>query len=117
MTALTPPDRAKLVGVLGMLGSEHVGERASAALLASRMVRDRGITWADLIDQPETFRRREDGATGWRADLALAQRHISFLRSWEQGFVHSIAAQRFSSTKQKVVLREIASALQARGME
>ena len=69
--ALSPPERARLVNILGMLGSAHDGERASAALLATRMVRDRGITWADLIGQPETSRRREDGATGWRADLGF----------------------------------------------
>jgi len=114
---LSPPERARLVNILGMLGSAHDGERASAALLATRMIKDRGITWSDLIGQPETSRRREDVPACWRADLAVAQRHISFLRSWEQGFVHSIAAQRVTSIKQKKVLREIASALQARGME
>ncbi|MGV8832833.1 MAG: hypothetical protein ACOH2N_12730 [Devosia sp.] len=41
--------RFKLVRVLGMLGSEHPGERASAALAAHRMVSALGMTWDDVI--------------------------------------------------------------------
>ncbi len=112
---LTASDRAKLVGVLGMLGSEHVGERASAALLASRMVRDRGITWSDLIGQPETSRRREDVPADWRADIDLVRRHPQFCTEWEREFAHSIAHRPRISPKQLAVLTRIATAIRAGG--
>ena len=40
---------SKLIGVLGMLGSEHPGERASAALQAERLRVKMGKQWRDLI--------------------------------------------------------------------
>ena len=39
---LSPADRDRLVAILGMLGSAFDGERASAALLASRMLKAAG---------------------------------------------------------------------------
>jgi len=44
----------KLVRVLGMLGSEHAGERAAAALSAHRLVTSHGTTWWALLNQEET---------------------------------------------------------------
>jgi hypothetical protein len=40
---------SKLIGALGMLGSEHAGERASAALLVERLRSKLGKQWRDLI--------------------------------------------------------------------
>ncbi len=116
MMALSDATRRKLVGVLGLLGSDFDGERSAAALLASRMLRDAGLQWDDLIGQPETSRRREDVPAGWRADLAFASRHISFCRPWEQGFLRSIASKSSLSTKQRGTLTEIADALRGRGL-
>ena len=42
----------KLVRLLGMLGSEHSGERAAAALSAHRLVTRHGTWWA-LLNQKE----------------------------------------------------------------
>lgn len=39
----------KLTRILGMLGSDHEGERASAALAAHRFVKRAGVTWWDLL--------------------------------------------------------------------
>jgi hypothetical protein len=43
---------AKLVKVLGMLGSAHAGERANAALAASQILKEAGLTWYDVLDVP-----------------------------------------------------------------
>src|SRR5579883_3249357 len=42
-------DLVKLVRILGMLGSVHAGERASAALAAHRLVKASGESWAALL--------------------------------------------------------------------
>ncbi|HYE52007.1 MAG TPA: hypothetical protein VEB20_20600 [Azospirillaceae bacterium] len=41
--------RIRLARVLGMLGSDHAGERASAALAADRLVKAAGTTWWQLL--------------------------------------------------------------------
>lgn len=46
-------DRTRLVRVLGMLGSAHAGERANAAEIAVSIVREAGLTWDDMIFDPE----------------------------------------------------------------
>lgn len=42
-------DMTRLVRILGMLGSDHAGERAAAAQAADRLVRGGGWTWSDLL--------------------------------------------------------------------
>ena len=47
---LAPDELARLLKLLGMLGSEHSGERAAAALKAHQFVESRELTWAELLD-------------------------------------------------------------------
>lgn len=42
-------DLVRLARILGMLGSEHPGERASAALAAHRLVASAGCSWWQLL--------------------------------------------------------------------
>jgi hypothetical protein len=42
--------RKRLVMVLGMLGSDHAGERDNAARLVVRMLKEAGLTWPQLLD-------------------------------------------------------------------
>ena len=44
---------AKLIKVLGMLGSAHAGERDNAARLATQILKDAGLTWFDVLDTDE----------------------------------------------------------------
>jgi hypothetical protein len=46
---LTEDDLQRLLKVMGMLGSIHTGERAAAAWQVSRMVRQSGLSWSDLL--------------------------------------------------------------------
>lgn len=100
MSALLDPTTAdRLAKIAGMFGSDHDGERAAAAQLADRLVRQAGLTWPDVIRpytnvKPAPEPRRNPGA--WRepqtireaADLAL--RFGVHLSEWERNFVHSI---------------------------
>jgi hypothetical protein len=49
-------DREKLIKLLGLLGSDHNGEIAAAGRVADALIRDAGVTWADVI-APETVQR------------------------------------------------------------
>ena len=46
---MIPPDRDRLVKILGMLGSPHAGEVLAAAKAASALVETTHTTWNDLI--------------------------------------------------------------------
>ena len=69
-------DRDKLVKLCGLLGSNHDGERAAAALKADAHIKGLGLTWCDVIiapaatvDWPAMARAilRSCHATGWEA--------------------------------------------------
>jgi hypothetical protein len=45
----------KFIKVLGMLGSDQSGERASAALAAEKLRMQSGLTWADIIRENLRF--------------------------------------------------------------
>jgi hypothetical protein len=49
---MTAADRVKLARILGMLGSEHAGERASAALQAEAFRKRHGMTWEEMLALP-----------------------------------------------------------------
>lgn len=42
-------DRDRLIKLLGLLGSDHEGERGNAARMASDLLRGAGLTWAEVI--------------------------------------------------------------------
>ena len=51
-------ERLKLVRILGMLGSEHDGERASAAMAAHRVIQAADTSWAQLLaDAPPAAKK------------------------------------------------------------
>ena len=49
-------DRERLIKLLGLLGSDHNGEIASAGRMADALIRDAGVTWADVI-APDAVQR------------------------------------------------------------
>jgi hypothetical protein len=54
MATLADKDRARLIALLGMLGSNHQGERASAAAHVERFRREHGLSRADILATPPT---------------------------------------------------------------
>lgn len=119
MMALNPDDRRRLAGVLARLSSDHAGEREAAALLATRLVRDRNVSWLDVLE-PEPLGHRPAAAdprhnADLGSDLALCQRHIGRLTVWEHEFVWSVARMRRQSPGQSRKLAEIADALRRSG--
>ena len=52
MSDLTTAERQRLARILGMVGSEHAGERAAAGLKAEEFRKKHGLTWAEMLAQP-----------------------------------------------------------------
>lgn len=119
MMALNSDDRRRLAGVLARLSSDHAGEREAAALLASRIVRDRDMTWLDVLQAGSPTQKagaanpHHNAASG--SDLALSLRHLGQLNGWEQQFVRSMATVMRRTPGQARKLAEIADALRKNG--
>ena len=68
MTGLSIAIRTTLAKMLGLLGSDHAGERDAAGLAAHRLVTNAGLTWYDVLVGPsepvEVSHNRPD--TTWR---------------------------------------------------
>jgi hypothetical protein len=109
---LTPSDRTRLVKLLGMLGSAHDGERASAGLLATRLLRDRGLSWDDLLQPrlppPKTDSRPQWPASAdWRTQVAVCRVQTHLFNAWEQKFLHGLPRLRRLSLRQHEILAKL----------
>jgi hypothetical protein len=110
----------RLVKMLGMLGSDHAGERAAAALKATQALKDMGWTWEDVVrnlqggQEPrkgasrvetpapddevvvDAFRRRYGAPKpGAHVDMCerLVEAHRAQLSDWELSFLLSLTAK------------------------
>jgi hypothetical protein len=118
---LTPDLAAKLVKILGMLGSDYDGEIAAAGRRANAMVKRAGLTWDEVITSsapipqtPQCPRRRwrTPGTPSDTAALCLQWRD-EVLTDWEADFCRSIVGRRWVSTKQAGVLARIVDKVEA----
>jgi hypothetical protein len=86
---VTPLNKEHLARLLGMLGSNAIGERANAASLANRMVRDAGLRWTEVLEGNSADRtapnaqikRFEAEIERLKAELAGAELRVFSLRS------------------------------------
>jgi hypothetical protein len=83
-----PDSVRRLAAIAGMLGSEHEGERANAARLATLELRRLGLTWAQVVErafsyrpaQPEWEQPRASQAQYGRAEAAWSQGRRQYSR-------------------------------------
>jgi len=73
----------RLARIAGMLGSAHEGERATAAQMASAILKAMGLTWAEVIN------RGLSAATCRQADQAHAPAKETQAPSSDQGYSKS----------------------------
>jgi hypothetical protein len=106
--ALAPVDRDRLARLLGMLGSDHLGEVANAGRLADKLVRAAGLTWHDILSPAANDRRFPERNPPWRATVAECLRRPGSLRRWEHSFLDSLTGFPRLSAKQRNCLDLIA---------
>lgn len=126
MNALSPDVRMKLARVLGLLGSNHPGERDAAGLAADRIVRGAGLSWEDLLGpapRPSSrpAYRSSPGSspaseTAFRTDVQMCLRHCRALTDWERGFLATVVRRFTVSEAQASKMRQIADRLRMRGL-
>ena len=111
MNLLDPEIAHRLTKLLGMLGSSHDGERASAALKANELVLRHGLTWGDVIPP-----RSSTSTSSVEEMIAYAMRHgAGQLDAWEAGFLRGIQGRQFLTAKQLAKLAEIVASVRHAG--
>jgi hypothetical protein len=118
--ALLPAERDKLARLLGMLGSDHLGEVANAGRLADKLVRSAGLTWPDIIapalSPPDTDEPDADPiGVDWRRTAAACSRYPLLLNKWEAAFIVGLPRFPRLSGKQRSTLVKIVVRLRACG--
>ncbi len=111
--------------MLSLLGSDQPGERDAAALAADRLVRARGVAWADLLSgapPPASNPEKPWGAaSSWtppgdrHSDLAACNRRPHLLTEWERRFIAGLAERKSISVRQLEILTELAAKVRAAG--
>jgi hypothetical protein len=84
----------RLARILGLLGSAHAGERASAAAKADALVREAGLMWRDVILPSPSIAPQLEAGTNWRRLIAECYLHRARLPPSESEFVEKILTWR-----------------------
>ena len=125
--ALSRADRDKLVKLLALMSSDHVGERASAALMATRAIKSRGLSWEDVIpedsrsvyrepvrwQQPTQARPPTTPTSSWIAQIQFVLSREASLTAWERQFAISLGCRSRITPKQADVLVRLVDRLLA----
>jgi hypothetical protein len=101
--------RERLCKLCGLLGSNHAGERAAAALKANDFLRDQGLTWQEVISLPQHKSEPETLAElcGWLLG------HSETLTAWERNFLSTLSSLNSISSKQRDQLDRITAKVRA----
>jgi hypothetical protein len=122
--SLSPLDAAtatRLAKLCGMFGSDHDGERASAAAKADALVRQLGLTWGQIIvpqlPSPEPWPAPQWRELHWSEAIELCARHPHLMTQWEAQFVANLRRSRrpLSEKQRNVVVNIVAKIRNAFG--
>jgi hypothetical protein len=109
-------NREKLAAVLARLESPYDGERATAGLLASQMIRKAGLSWREVVDPPKAQARRQwqpqpeepaQDELAWRDMVTACLARPQRLTGWELRFLANLSSRRSLSVKQARILHRL----------
>lgn len=113
MMAMSPSELTRLAHILGLLGSDHQGERDAAALAADRLVRGRGLEWSQLLAPKPAAPLPPPASGNVEADLRVCRTYARLLNEWERGFLRGLKPGRALSEKQQRILSGMARKVRA----
>lgn len=110
-------NKNKLVKLLGMLGSTHDGEVVAAARAAERMLKEAGITWAELFSDSQPVEPVQASYEATHSDYYQDEiirrmvdeciRYGEKFTKWETNFLHSLKLQKHFTPKQISMLEAL----------
>ncbi len=111
---LSSVERRRLCGLLGMLSSNHDGERAAAGYMAARMLQDRGLQWDDVLQPVQTSfclpspmrtdRPPTTSSSSYAPWINYLLSNSALLTDWERSLVISAATRDRLTEKQVAAL-------------
>lgn len=119
MSALAPGQADRLAKVLGLLGSDHDGERAAAALMATKIIRAAGLTWPDIVTPRPSAPPPPPPPKTWREPhtpqeaAAECLRWSDVLTDWEKEFCKSVMNFGKPTNRQITVLAKVTAKAKA----
>jgi hypothetical protein len=108
MNTLPERSRQHLGKILGLLESEHAGERDAAVRAATRILDAHGVRWCEVLSLAHPPTRETTQSTPWRMTCQRLMLHKDDLSVWEVRFVSGLPSFRILSVKQRTILDEIA---------
>jgi hypothetical protein len=107
---LDQDDIVRLQKLCGLFSSDQPGERANAAAMADRFLRDRGLRWPDVLTAPGL----PPPADAWRETVAACRARPDRITAWEKDFLSEIATYRNPpSGRQAEILARIFAKIRA----
>src|SRR4051794_28538589 len=119
--ALSPVELDRLRNILARLSSDFDGERAAAGLLATKMLKAKGMTWADIVlpasapPSSEASQAMWSYRSPWQQVVRDCLARPGSLRPWEKEFLPSLLGFHRLSAKQRSCLVDIATRVLGRG--
>jgi hypothetical protein len=107
MNSLDATTADKLAKVCGLFGSDHDGERATAAAKANEIVRERGLSWSDLITAEPV--QSTDSMIEFALDYG-----DGILNCWECGFLRGVSGRQYLTDRQLSKLGHVFAKVKAR---
>lgn len=125
MSYISPAARRRLAACLELLSSDKEGERQAAAAAATRIVRQAGLRWGDILLpepelEPKPYAAQAYGWSSpggehryarwptWRDTVAACQQHRYLFTQWERDFLDKLEGFPRLSSKQANILRRLA---------
>jgi hypothetical protein len=109
-------DLDKFIKIIGLFGSAHEGERANAAALATKMLRDADLNWEEFFELITAPPPTPTAGTHSQVRSILVDHkdatercllHRRHLTKWERQFLESLQHFPYLSAKQHDVLERI----------
>lgn len=102
---MSSTDLDRLRSICGRLASDYDGERASAALLATRLIHSHNLRWSDVIAAPlPAVYKPTPEPVGWTEKRRFCEEQSDILTDWERKFISSLRGFMDPSPKQRAVL-------------
>jgi hypothetical protein len=110
MQKLSPKELDRLTKLCGLFSSNHPAEIAEAAKKADLLLRERGLTWPDVLGVPRIASMDGNGADDlggfydWRSAIQWLLDRRDQLTEWECEFCEKVSGWHSISPKQRVVV-------------